>query len=343
MLYVGLDAHARSFALCILNGEGQLVKRMQMQGRSGELKTQLLKLQEPFSICYEASCGYGYLYDQLRPLAHRIVVAHPGHLRLIFRSKRKNDRLDARKLATLLLLDAVPAVHVPSVDVRSWRCLIEFRTRIIAKRTRVKNAIRSLLRHHGHVAPGGHSLWTNRGLAWLAHVALPTRAAMIQRDLLVDELTYMKQQLRRVEQELNEQGRVHPGVQLLQTIPGVGPRTSEAVVAYLDDATRFARNKQVGAYVGLVPSQNQSADKNRLGRITRQGPASVRRLLVEAAWQSIRRSSHVRSYFENIQRQDTERKKIAVVATAHYLVRVMQAMLRTGEAWRWSAPDNKAA
>ncbi len=71
-----------------------------------------------------------YVHDQLSRVAKRVVVAHPGQTRLIFRGKRKNDRIDAKKLATLLFLDQVPTVHVPSLDVRSWRNLIEFRPRL---------------------------------------------------------------------------------------------------------------------------------------------------------------------------------------------------------------------
>jgi transposase len=86
-----------------------------------------------------------------------------------------------------------------------------------------------------------------------------------------------------------------------------------------------------------VPCQDQSAGKNRLGHITRQGPATVRKLLTEASWQGIRRSPEIRAYFERIRQGNPERKKIALVATAHHLLRVMLAMLRTGEVWRASA------
>ena len=111
---------------------------------------------------------------------------------------------------------------------------------------------------------------------------------------------------------------------------GQRPRTAEAVVAYIDRADRFARNKQVGSYFGLVSSQDQTGDRNRLGHFTREGPATVRNLLTEAAWPGIRRSSHIRAYFERARGGDEQRKKIALIATAHYLVRVMHSMLRSG-------------
>lgn len=344
MYYVGLDVHYRSSAICILNGNGKVVKQVQVPGHFSGVLGVLRELKRPFAICYEASCGYGALHDVLHGLAKRVVVAHAGQLRLIFRSKRKNDRVDAKKLATLLFLDQVPQVYVPSVDVRSWRSLIEFRHRLIAKRTRTKNALRSVLRGHGIVQPGRHRLWTQKGRAWLAEVALPTEDATLQRDLLLDELLFLESQVKRVERRLNAVGKQHPGVILLRTIPGVGPRTAEVVVAYIDDAKRFSRNKNIGAYFGLVPCQDQSAAADRLGHITREGPSTVRKVLVEATWQGIRRSKQIRAYFERIQRGDPKkRKKIALVATAHYLVRVMLAMLASGESWRDDGQEVKAA
>ena len=85
---------------------------------------------------------------------------------------------------------------------------------------------------------------------------------------------------------------------------------------------------------GLVPSQDQSGDRNRLGHITREGAPVVRQLVAEAAWQALRRSPTVRAFFERVQRGDPQRKKIALVATAHYLVRVMWALLKRGTVWQ---------
>ena len=94
--------------------------------------------------------------------------------------------------------------------------------------------------------------------------------------------------------------------------------------------------RAIGSYFGLVPCQDQSAGRNHLGRITRTGPATVRKLLIEAAWQSIRRCDETKKFFERVMRGDPDRRKIALVATAHHLLRVMLAMLKTGELCRWN-------
>jgi transposase len=336
MLYVGLDIHNTRIAVCALGQTGQVVHRSQVRGIEEMLRA-LKGLPDRFEVCYEASCGYGHYHDLLRPLAARVLVAHPGQLRLIFRSKNKNDRNDAERLAKLLYLGETPTVHVPSADVRAWRELINCRAQVVAKRTRAKNAARALLRSAGVVVPKRPGLWTKAGLAWLRQLELPTASQRLRRDLLLEEIEALTRQVQRVEQELNRQARKAPAVTLLRTIPGVGARTAEAVAAFVDDPHRFKNAKAVGRYFGLVPSQDQSGDRNRLGHITREGPPVVRQLVAEAAWQAIRRSPTVRAFFERTHREDPQRQKIALVATAHYLVRVMWAMMRHGTTWQESA------
>jgi len=332
MFYVGLDIHTKHISICALSDTGRVAHRSRV--RSIEEMMQILKgLPDRFEVCYEASCGYGHFHDLLRPLAARVLVAHPGRLRLIFRSKNKNDRNDAERLAKLLYLGETPTVHVPSLEVRTWRELINCRSQVIAKRTRAKNTVRALLRGAGVMVPKQPGLWTKKGLAWLRQLALPTLSQQLRRDLLLEEIETLIRQVRRIEQQLSRQAQHTPAVAQLRTIPGVGMRTAEAVAAFVDDPHRFRHAKAVGSYFGLVPCQDQSGDKNRLGHITREGAPVVRQLVAEAAWQALRRSPTVCAYFERAQRSDPQRKKIALVATAHYLVRVMWAMLKRGTVW----------
>ena len=156
----------------------------------------------------------------------------------------------------------------------------------------------------------------------------------LKRDLLVEEIDSLSDQLRRVEKELGRYSANSVAVQILRSIPGVGPRTAEAVAAFIDDPRRFPDSKRIGAYFGLVPSQDQSGSTNRLGHITCQGSATVRHLLTEAVWQATRRSPTVRAYLERVQRGEADRRKIAIVATAHYLVRVMWSMMKHGTLWK---------
>ena len=328
MLYVGLDVHSRQSSLCILNANGRLVNRCEVKGPRSAIVDRLRQLEEPFSLCYEASCGYGHLFERVRPLAHHVAVAHPARLRLIFGSKRKNNRFDAEKLAKLLLLDVVPRVHVPDVDVRAWRSLIQLRQRLLRQRVAAKNQIRAVLREND--LAGAKWLWSGKQIAWLESLDLHD-SAKLRLELSIEELKSLKVKMGRVEKELAAYADRHPAVRLLMTIPGVGIRTAEAFVAWVDDVARFRRTRQLGCYFGLVPCQDASADKNRLGHITRDGPPVMRKLLTEATWTAIRRCPAFKRFFERVVGGKADRRKIALIAAAHRMVRVMGAMMRSGE------------
>jgi hypothetical protein len=135
LFHIGLDIHSKHITACVLGEAGHVFHRSRVRGPEEVLRI-LRGLPDRFEVCYEARRGYGHYHDLLRPLAARVLVAHPGQLRLIFRSKDKNDRNDAERLAKPLYLGATPTVHVPSLEVRTWRELINCRSQGIAKRTR---------------------------------------------------------------------------------------------------------------------------------------------------------------------------------------------------------------
>src|SRR5678815_2817876 len=192
MLYVGLDVHSRQSSLCILNSSGGTVNEIQLKGPRSAVVDRLRQLEGPFSICYEASCGYGHLYEQLRPLAAHVAVAHPAKLRLIYKDKRKNDRVDAQKLAKMLLLDMVPRVHVPHVDVRAWRSMIILRQRVMGQLVRAKNQIRAVLRENDIAGPKW--LWSKKKLAWLDALELHP-VARLRLELAVEEFRSLDQKV----------------------------------------------------------------------------------------------------------------------------------------------------
>jgi len=341
MLSVGIDAHDRFYVLCILDGSGKVVKEHTIKGGPAEVAAFLGTLGQPFKVCYEASLGYGVLYDTLAPLAQAVEVAHPANVRTIFKAKTKNDRIDAKKLAKLLYLGEVPRIHVPRQEVREWRVLIEHRRNQVDKRTAAKNALRAVLRSHAIVPP--KSLWSKKGLAWLKGVEFASPLTTLRRDQLMLELEYFNGAVGLVTKRLDAMASTHAGIQLLTTIPGVGPRTAEAVAAYVDDPHRFSSTRKVGSYFGLVPSLDQSAGMKHYGHITKGGPATVRKYLIEAAWQTVRLCPHFKAFFERVRGGKKDRRAVALVATARHLVEVMVAMLKSGEEWRKEQPQKQAA
>ena len=332
MFYVGLDIHDKRIAICVLGETGQIVRRAQVR-TIDEMMRILEGLPDRFEVCYEASCGYGHYHDLLSPIAARVTVAHPGRLRLIFRSKDKNDRKDAERLAKLLYLGEAPAVHVPAADVRTWREADHLPRPSDRQADAGQEFPPPRLRCAGVVPPGsarpvdeaGPGVAPSAGAADDVAAAAPGPAARGGRGALAPGGTD-RDTLKSASETLAPRAPTakHPrrGGPYRR-----GRRRLHRRPASLRDA------KAIGRYFGLVPSQDQSGDRNRLGHITREGPAVVRQLVAEATWQAVRRSPTVRAYFERVRRDDPQRKKVALVATAHYLVRVMWALLNRGTTW----------
>lgn len=301
----------------------------------------LLVEEEPERVVIEICSIAGWVCDMVRTLGIEIQVTSTMHEAWRWKHvKRKNDRADALKLAQLSAMNQLRLVHVPERETREWRALINYRHRLIRQRTSSKNHIRDVLNREGLWLARGAAAWTIKGMAELEGLARPlTEVAPgeLWRGELEVELMHLQtigRQLREVEGKLDELGRAAPGVQLLQTIPGVGPRLAEAVVTLIDNPQRFKRGKEVGAYLGLVPKQIQSGESNRLGRITRAGSRVLRSLLVEVSWVGLRYNSWMRSVYERTRRNSRTRKKIAIVAVARKLLIRCWAMLRDGTPWR---------
>jgi transposase len=237
-------------------------------------------------------------------------------------------------------MNQLPLVHLPEPKVREWRALIAYRQSLVKRRTECKNRIRALLLAAGEEGlPASKSGWTDKALDRVRRKALPLvkcnemelwRGELFEEFGLYDAVTAV---LGRVEDALNHKASQHSAIKRLQTIPGVGPRLAEMVVAVIDDPHRFKRGKQVGAYVGLTPRQYQSGTMDRQGRISGRGHKHLRSMLVEVAWLGLRYNPWMRDVYERVRRGSPSRKKIAIVAVARRLLIRCWALLRDETSW----------
>jgi transposase len=254
----------------------------------------------------------------------------------IYRTSKKNDRLDARKMAVLLSIGELPAVHMPSRQVRQWRQMILHRRKIVNGRTRVKNRIRALLKSEGFSRPlhgGGWFKKVNHSwMRWLCQQRTgEANLWAVQLENLLDELEMFKGQLVRVTEYLDKYLETQPGGRLLMSIKGVGPRTAEAVLAYTDDVSRFGTSKAFCSYFGMTPRLDESGCCRRLGHISKEGPSVVRWVLIESSWKVIRYNPELRRFYERVRAGQDGRKKVAIVAVGRKLLSIMRAMMVTGE------------
>lgn len=245
---------------------------------------------EPDRIVFEIGPSAGWLADLVRTLGIELQVVNVAHEAWRWRNVRaKSDRLDALKLAELSVVNQLSLVHVPQRHVRQWRSLIAYRKQVVGRRTQIQNTIRAILDREGRTMQSGKKGWNGESIDGLSDLAQPL--AEVSPDELwrgqlwleLQALSDVNGMLSHLETRLDGMAKVDLRCQRLMTIPGVGPRLSEAVVATLDDPKRFKSGRQVGAYVGLTPRRYQSGQSDRQGRISREGNTQLRTLLVEVS------------------------------------------------------------
>lgn len=337
--YIGFDIDSNKTVACVVQRD--------QKDRYGTLKTDLGQMQQYLAqqrqdgsavhLTFEISGEAGYRYDALRPYVDTLTVSNPHKMTWVYRTSKKNDRIDARKQAVLLSIGEVPPVHIPKLQVRQWRATIQQRRRIVNRIVSVKNRLRATLKANGLTQPHKGSLWKAVNIAWMEEQSRdwadvpPEQLWRVHLADLLEELKVLGGQLRGVTGYLDRTLAAHPGGTLLMSIPGVGPRTAEAILAYTDDVHRFRRSKRYGAYFGLTPKLDESGQVRRLGHISKEGPSVVRWLLVESVWRAIAKSPALKAFYDRIVAGQSLRKKVAVVATARKLLTIMRAMLKTGE------------
>lgn len=299
----------------------------------------------PERLVIEIGSAAGWVSDMARSLEIEVQVANPNHEAWRWKSvKRKTDKDDALKLAQLSAMNQLPTVTLPKPGVRQWRSLIAFRQTLVGRRTAIKNNIRSILDRQGLTHASGRAGWSASSIASLGALSQPldeVRVEELWRGQLHTELEALAQLMpliERVEAKLDALAQAHARVELLRTIPGVGPRLSEMVVAMIDDPKRFTNAKQLGAYAGLVPRQIESGTMSRTGRITGRGNKLLRALLVEVAWLMRQHNRHLRATLDRVCRGSKTRRKVAVVATARKLLVICWVMMRDGTPWREPTP-----
>jgi len=340
MKILALDLGKFKTVGCVYDG-GSGAHRFKTSGTTAAGLAQLVREVKPDRVVIEVCNIAGWVCDLLRELGVPVQVANTSEDAWRWRKvKKKNDRCDALKAAQLSAVNQLREVHIPRIEVRQWRALIAFRQQLVRRRGKVKNHIRDLLVSEGQILPRGAKCWTQLGLAHLTALAKPFSKIELpelwrgQLDIELRQLHELQRELAQVEEKLDAIAKADPRVALLRTIPGVGPRLSEAIVALLDQPERFHKARQVSAYVGMVPKELDSGETVRRGRITKHGSRLVRSLLVEVAWAGLRYNSWVRETFQRISGGKKSRKKIAIVAVGRQLLVRCWAMLRDGTSWQ---------
>lgn len=336
--YIGFDIDCNKTVCCVVeSGKNDLYQTIGSDVQS--MRQFLIRQKQPgykIHLAFEISGQAGFIYDSLIDCADEIKVANPTKMTWIYRTVKKNDRIDARKMAVLMSINELPTVYMPNKEVRQWRETILHRKKIIDRFVQVKNRIRATFKAHGFNRPENKGNWWKKlNRLWMKSICEQNIGLNdlwhMQLNNLLDELGLLEIQLKRVTDYLDGYLSNKAGGKLLMSIPGVGPRTAEAVLAYTDDISRFGSYKEYCSYFGLTPKLDESGCCRRVGHISKHGPSVVRWVLCESSWKVVRYSGALKGFYERVKGGQAGRKKIAIVAVCRKLLSIMRAMLLSGE------------
>jgi transposase len=273
--------------------------------------------------------GYSRWFERLlAELGFEVWIGDPAEIKAKRVKKQKNDRNDARLLRRLMLENNFPQIWVPSPENRDLRQLLWLRHRLVQMRTRIMNQLQALAMNEGY--RWKKKLFSEQGRAQLEKLTLAPWASRRRQELL-KLLDRMNPTIEELTAAVEQEAQKRPEVLRLMTHPGVGPLTALAYVLIIGTPERFHCGKQIGTYVGMIPSEDSSAKKQRLGHISKQGNSLLRFLLVEAAQAAARVNPQWRRRYLHLAMR--RHKSIAKVAMGRKLGVRLYWMWRNGCAY----------
>lgn len=295
-------------------------------------------------VVIEISPLAGWVSDLCRTLGIELKVVNTSSEQWSWKKvKNKSDREDALKIATMQAMGQHHYVHVPDSAWRQWRELIGYRDTLVCQATASKNRIRAILDRQGDRWPAGKKGWTQEALATLKSMCRPLAECdsdALWRGMLHEEVSCLEQTLEHVAEvtrKLDAMGECNERVRRLKTVPGVGNRTAEIVIAMIDDPHRFKNISQVGAYTGLTPRRIQSGQMDRQLGISHAGSRLLRKMLVQSSWIGQSTNPWMKQTYERIRAGKPDRKKKSIVAVARQLFVRLWAMDRDQKDWNGPA------
>ena len=310
MTLVGCDLHSRKQQVAVLDtATGEVLEQELLHDGDG-VERFYRAVSPPVTIGIETTGYTPWFHALMHRLGHTVLVGEAGRIRAMVVRKTKTDRRDARPLLDLLKHDRFPTVWMPDPETRDLRALVAHRVRLVRMRTMLKNGRQAIALNQRLALRS--ALWTQRGLSQLRALPLPPHTRR-RRDDSLELLTWITSRIDLLDEQIAGAVDADSRARRLLTHPGVGPLTALTTVLVLGPVERFPSGKHVVSYVGLAPAINASADKQHLGKITKQGNALLRWVLGQAAPLAARADDDLRRrYFAVLHRRGRPKAKVAL-------------------------------
>jgi transposase len=332
---IGLDVHRDFCEVAIAEaGEVRSAGRIETTPATLELFAQSLCASD--RVVLEVTGNAWEIARILEPHVGEVLVVHPGDTG-IRQARAKTDRLDARALAQLLAAGSLDGLWMPDEQTRALRRRLARRSQLVRARTRAKNECHAALVRRLIKKPAVSDLFGLAGREWLREVELPVEERETV-DGCLRQIEFLDQEIAEVEKQVARDALISPQIKRLMTVPGVNVIVAATFLAAVGDVGRFPGQRQLVGYLGLDPRVRQSGNSPAThGRISKQGSASARHALVEAAWSVVRQPGPLHAFYLRIRARRGH--QVAVVAAARKLACLFWCMLTRGEDYAFGQPS----
>jgi len=315
-LICGLDVHRDRTYVALIGSEGGVVAGKRLANRE---VLGFLKGYSVGRVAVESSTSIAPLYRALRGEGYEVVVSHPKKTRLIAESWIKSDRVDARAIAELLRLGALPLSYMPSGDLASLREMVRRRAFLVRERAKLKVKIKDRLVYDGLGKPRS-GLFTKEGVEWLKglhHEAI---------EMYLRLMEPLNREIHLLSQKLKVRALEDEDAKLLMTTPGIGYYSALLIKAEIGSIDRFPDGEKLCSYAGLVPSVRASGSHIQHGSITKEGSRWLRWVMVECALAHIKHDTYYSRFYHRLAQR--RGKQVAIVATARKLLLCCYSILK---------------
>ncbi len=329
MLIIGCDFHPGFQQVAIFDNQTGEIEEKRLSHRQEAEEFYRGLAGQAVRVGMEACGFYPWFERLLAELGFELWLGDAGQIRATKVRLQRNDRIDAGQILKLLREERFPRIWVPSLEERDVRQLLVHRHKQVVARTQIKNQLHALALSQG--LRRQRKLWTQAGRAELEKLELLPYAGK-RRNQLLTKLDQLEREIAGLNQQVEAEVKQRPAAVRLMTHPGVGPVTALAMVLTLGPAERFASGKHVASYFGLIPREESSGGRQRLGHISKQGSSFLRFLLVEAGQTAARYDAELGRYYRRLAVR--KHRALAKVAVARKLAVRLYLMLR--EDWTYA-------
>src|ERR1017187_8175591 len=313
MYYIGLDVHKKTISYCVKDASGQVHQEGKIGATRRELDSWIKTLPQPRTMAMEATIFTGWIYDHLLPHAQQVKVAHPLMLRAIAAAKKKNDQIDASKIADCLRCDFLPECHMASTQIRDRRRTLRYRHLLVRQMVQMKNRISGLLMETGvsYNKQRLHKVGYFRELLATSEDVHESIRPLLK--LSRDTVLRLQKTEYALVSSLQRDPLLADRIQRLRTVPGVGPITALTWALEIGDVSRFRSIRQAISYCGLCGEEKSSGDKVMRTPLSKQRNKHIQRVLVEAAKLAPRQDHDLAQVYETEkQKGNANRATLAV-------------------------------